>query len=582
MDKKIKSINDLNRGATSGDDLLDWVSLVVVGIVVTLAYLPALTSGFLSLDDIALVKTFMTSEISLKSLFVGASGDYFRPITILSYFLDVKAGDADPLISHILNVGLHLSNTFLVFVLSRAYLNKVTDSRWPSLAAALIFGLSPLNTESVVWVSGRTDLLCCFFFLLSLNLIIAKNTFPQLLTAGAISICFLCSLLAKESSIALLGIVPFFLWSGQNSGMGSRRFLVLIAMGSALAAYLILRFGIDFSVDNGVAKVVQGGKAKSFSMLLYESIAAMGFYFRKLLWPFPLNFAIVSINRPLSAVIAFAGIFSLSCLYLRVAITRLPILIMVMCIIPPIMAIHGKLAWTPYAERYLYLPMVGFAMFVGWAVTQLPKRLASFAVIALLLLAFPTLSRAVIWSNPEVFWRETIEKSPEFPRSYVGYAAELIKLRRYDEAEQNLKRALDMKYETYFVWQNLATIYQERGDHSQYENAMLRAISLSKTPTELYIKLIQNLLWHGTKSENSRKAYQKAANYYLLAYEKDKNFGEGLYNAAKLYLILGDQRKARCYFELFLANPGDSLYRPAARKMLDKIVTHDNLGGAAI
>lgn len=575
--------NHFHHSVKSNEDWLDWASLVVVGIIVFLAYLPALTAGFLSLDDIALVKAFMTSEISLKTLFTGAGGDYFRPITILSYYLDLKVGHADPLFSHLFNVGLHMINASLVFKLTRTYLISVTNSRLPSLAASLIFGLAPINTEPVVWVSGRTDLLCCFFFLLCLNLIVTNKPIFALRDAGVIGVCFICSLLAKESSIALAGIVPFFLLSEQRSGMGNRRLYILIAIGASLLVYFFLRFGMDFSVDNGVAKVAGGGKVKGISMLMYDSFTAMGFYFRKLLWPFPLNFAIVSIDRSISLVVAFAVLLWLSCLYLRVAITRLPILIMVMCIIPPIMVIHGKLAWTPYAERYLYIPMVGFTMLVGWGVGKLPKRLDSIALISLLLLAFPTLSRATTWANHEVFWREIIEKSSEFPRGYVGYAVELIKLHRYNEAELNLKRALAMKYETYFVWQNLAIIYQERGEHLRYEDAMLHAISLSKAPTELYIKLIQNILWHETKrSKNSRMEYQKAAKYYLLAYTRDKGFSEGLYNAAKLYLILGDYHKARFYFELFLTQPGDSLYEPAARKMLNKLLIHDNIGRAAI
>jgi hypothetical protein len=46
-------------------------------------------------------------------------------------------------------------------------LNNTWKIKGISLLAGLLFALHPVHTESVAWISGRTDLLATFFFLLA-------------------------------------------------------------------------------------------------------------------------------------------------------------------------------------------------------------------------------------------------------------------------------------------------------------------------------------------------------------------------------------------------------------------------------
>ena len=41
------------------------------------------------------------------------------------------------------------------------------DNRLAPLFAALLFAVHPVHTESVSWISGRTDVLAALFFLLA-------------------------------------------------------------------------------------------------------------------------------------------------------------------------------------------------------------------------------------------------------------------------------------------------------------------------------------------------------------------------------------------------------------------------------
>ena len=65
---------------------------------------------------------------------------------------------------HLANAAIHAANAALLFLLLR----RLTNSTWRSAAAAAVFAWHPLRVESVAWIAERKDVLCAFFFLLSL------------------------------------------------------------------------------------------------------------------------------------------------------------------------------------------------------------------------------------------------------------------------------------------------------------------------------------------------------------------------------------------------------------------------------
>lgn len=470
------------------------INLLVIINVTVLTYLIVLAGGFSSLDDMGMMRDLQQGHFSFRSLLTSGGGRYYRPLVMLSFYGNYTFSGTNPAVFHATNLLLHVLNACLLYAICNVYLRDRQWGMFGALIAALLFAVTPLNCEAVSWISARTDLLCCLFFLIAVRVVLAENM-PALPASVLFGLAFLCSLFAKESSAPLLVIVPLYLLNRKSDGSGRGR-LFLFSAAALLAGllYALLRTGGSVHADQGVSKVVAQVSGHSLLQIVYDSLAATGFYLKKLLWPFPLNLAINTIDRALYAPIGLLALLLLTVLFVRLKDARLPILIMVGCLGPPLLALHGSIPWTLYAERYLYLSTAGAAMLAGLAAAYLRSRLPAAVPFALVLvLALSANSRAALWADPLELWSNTVVRSQQFPAARVVYAYELIQVDRLDEAQRYLDIVPSRDVETEFFWKCRAMIHLKRQDSSDYEQAMLKAAALSSSPAETRTEMEKNL-----------------------------------------------------------------------------------------
>ncbi len=137
-------------------------------LLVAILYWPALGYPFLGLDDQYGVATNPgirdLSPHGIRFLFFEDQRDWrYFPVSYLSFAVDYALFGLDAGAFHRTNLLLHLANTALVFGLIRTLLRDTLAAA----VASLLFGLHPLQVESVAWVSSRKNVLFLFFFLLS-------------------------------------------------------------------------------------------------------------------------------------------------------------------------------------------------------------------------------------------------------------------------------------------------------------------------------------------------------------------------------------------------------------------------------
>lgn len=406
--------------------------------ITIIVYLAVFISGFSSLDDYGLIEDLQKKQLTFSSLVSSGGSTYLRPLTILTYLFDYHVWGANAAAFHGTNLLIHIANTCLVYQLCRTYMSQSESREGISFFVALFFAISPLNSESVLWVSGRTDILCGFFFIVAL-IILLDNRLSLLRAGVGFSTAFFCSLLAKESSFALLGIVPLYLFFTRNCKSRQEKFALCGATVVTSLLYLYMRLGPKGQLDSGTTKIVAKVLEQTLFDLIFKIIATFGFYVKKLLWPHPLNLAIQSINEPLYFSVGIVAFIAIGICFYRVAATRLPLLIITLGLVPPLLAFQGSIPWTLYAERYLYMPMVGMSLLIGLLLSHLARIPQILAFLLVIPLGLSTIHRSGQWADPVILWQDTAGKSPHFAPAHVTYAYELIQIGRIIEAEDRIQ-----------------------------------------------------------------------------------------------------------------------------------------------
>lgn len=565
------------------DRIFSILTILTAGI---LAYLSATQAGFLSIDDVGMTEFVTRETLSFKSLLLGGASTYYRPLTVISYVANHSFWGLTPFSFHAVNIAIHLANSLMVYWLALALFADSKGKECGALIAALFFLLNPLNSEAVIWVSARPDLLCTFFFILAVVLLVERREQASASALCCFATACLASLGSKESSIALLGIVPLFLLFRTRTGHRKDSLLLVLTLILSTGLYALLRAGTSLNLDRGIASVAKGvmanggvaqgqqavqvAAAQSYSYpTILDAIGAYGFYLQKLVVPFPLNFTILSYDRAVGLAAFVVGVAVAWYLSRRYEKALLPLLIVFVGIVPPLLAYLGRIPWTPFGERYLYLPMVGFSLLVSLVLLDLERVPRWLLLGGVLLVALPTMSRVALWCDRAAFWEDALKNSPGFPKSYSALGAIALDEQRYDDAERHIKKAQSLGFNELVVWQNLSRIYLARKDYDGYEAVMLQAASHARHPVPVYHELILTLMAARTIDEATR--FAKAIKYHLVALAKDPSYLDAYYNVGKLYYAQGDLVNADHYLRRYTDLVSGGEYRPFALRMIHNI-----------
>ncbi|MBX9669615.1 MAG: glycosyltransferase family 39 protein [Candidatus Obscuribacterales bacterium] len=178
-------LTDIKEQSTSANPL----NLLLVSLVVALtvwAYMPVLFNFFLGDDFVHL--TWLKDAVKNHELIWrnfhsswldGTTTRFYRPLISIFMVTDYLGWGPNGLGFHITNLLFHLTATVFLFFTSRILLAQArwTDDAAPDekksvsismwlypLAVSLIFGLYPLHTEAVSWITGRVDAVVTAFY----------------------------------------------------------------------------------------------------------------------------------------------------------------------------------------------------------------------------------------------------------------------------------------------------------------------------------------------------------------------------------------------------------------------------------
>jgi tetratricopeptide (TPR) repeat protein len=127
------------------------------------------------------------------------------------------------------------------------------------------------------------------------------------------------------------------------------------------------------------------------------------------------------------------------------------------------------------ADRYTYIPLIGFSIAVVWGLAALaPSRrskaiLTAIAAAAVAACAVCTWFQAQTWRDSEALWRHAIAVDPELAFAHSCLGKHLAGKGRMDEAERELRTATELEPDSHEYHFQLATLLRERGRTAEAE-----------------------------------------------------------------------------------------------------------------
>lgn len=458
---------------------------VVLGLAVFVVYYPSLDGPFV-FDDASTV----VDNPSIRQLWPLVGDDqspapltppagtavYARPLVNLSLAINYHFGQLDPRGYRAVNVFLHfLSALVLWSILARTLRLELFRNRFAthadsvSLAAALIWAVHPLATESVVYVTQRTELMMGLCYLSTVYCAIrywsASGKKQRggwlLLATGA---C-LSGMLSKEmiaSAPAMVLLYERLLLTRPFGRIARESWPLYVGLSLSWLVAIALNFAGQQTPKTGFALGVAAHEwwftqAKVFFM-----------YLKLAVWPWPL---VVHYEVPYlkSLASAWPWLLAAGC-YAVVAIALLRrqpamsyAMIWVVAVLSPTLLI--PLVGETVAERRMYVPLVaivallvlgGYRLLVGAASSRASTLVVAPALLLAWCCGWLSHERLEDYRSELALWQDAVEHQPHDPLVQANLGISLTKENRLDEAAAHFIRWVELEPDSHWAHYNLA------------------------------------------------------------------------------------------------------------------------------
>jgi protein O-mannosyl-transferase len=433
---------------------IKWAVALVACIVLFWAYAPSLHSVFL-FDDTT--QMFALPSVTMPlSHWIGP----VRPALMFTYFVNSRISIDDTTSYHVFNIAIHALSGFFVWLVLRRLLAwaNLPESRRGLFAGfgALLFLFHPLQTESVAYISGRSDSLCGMFAAASFAAFVCRRSVAISWSVTLLVVAlFGAALLTKEQAVVLpvLFLLTDFWWNPGFSLRGALRNWKLYALLAAGALLGVWRFwGLIMGRNTG-GSAGFGMQDLTWYQYLFTEFRAIVAYIFNFLLPVQLN---VDWDFPISHTIFDRGsIFFLAALLAMAAAAwryrkSFPLagygyFVFLILLLPTSSILPIQ---DPIADRRMYLPALGLILVAIDLLRRLnlePKASIAFGVGLLLTAAVATHARAQVWSDPVSLWQDTERKSPEKVRAHFQLGFAYFEQARYDLAAAEFARSASLR-----------------------------------------------------------------------------------------------------------------------------------------
>ncbi len=338
---------------------------------------------------------------------------------------------------HLHNIALHAVNCIVLWVL----LSRLLGSASAAALISLLWAVHPVQTESVTYLSGRRDVLFAAFYLGALVLYTGGEW--SVFRLLGVSALYVLGLLTKEMAVTLPAAI-FVIELFQGGRSLKRSFIRTAPLWVLACAYVAFKLLLK---NPGGGAPPWGG---TLGTALMTEARAVIRYLWLCFFPVDLSvdwsyaaivpsqdFVTPWVTAPACVLVLAAvgfGIFR----FLRYRdLLGLGICIFFVTLSPVMQIIPHP---ERFAERYLYLPLVGLLLVLSPFLRALARSKSGPVILGAVLLALcgRTMRRNRDWKDGFTLWRQAVLVNPDCARARYALGVQLVGRKAYKEAVDNL------------------------------------------------------------------------------------------------------------------------------------------------
>lgn len=535
--------------------------------------------GFSGISDI-----FKSRYIELSDQNFG-----YRPVTLSSFAIEHQLFGANPTVSHFVNLFLYILICLLIFRILRSLFK---NNHWLlPLVITLLFVVHPIHTEVVDNVKSRDELLCFLFALLALASTIKYVRNNHNFWLFGVFVFMVLSLLSKLSSLTFLAVIPLTVYFFEKPNKS-----VILKLLGALVLPVILYKLINTQLIGATGSrsllfienplfVNGAGFFEKMPMAFYTVL----YYLKLLVFPHPLisyygydhveivgweNVYVwlgVLIVIPL-AVFTLWKLKTKSVLIFGLAFFFITISMYANLVKPAVGII---------AERFAFIPSLGFCIVIGWLLlkfagltegkeneNRFPKLNFLFWGISSIIIiasAAKVISRNQDWSDLVTLLKKDLEVAPNSVKLNMLLANNLFKTVTSQKLKEVKKDSLMEESIFYYnkalsvypkhapAHNNLGVLYNLKGELQKSHKHFLEASKDENPDAQAFFNL--GISYHSIGDneraiENLKKSLALNAKDYKVHYNlmniyyENGNVTEALNTNATIFRLFPQERKS--------------------------------------
>ncbi len=476
------SFKDLFVPLTTGKAII-WI--IVVGLIV---YLSMLFNDFVWDDKVYILFNIDIHAINFFYLFGPNSFNnisQYRPIVAIFFAFLYSIFHDSPFFYHFFNLGLHITNTILVFYFLKHFFKKELV-----LIASLFFLIHPMQVESVSLATSVDNLLFFFFGMMSILIFLKEKINNKKLVLGVLML--LLSLLSKETGALFLVVILayriFYLKKLIN-------FKILAGFTMAFAFYFLLRFGVGhiYFTNNDYRSIAQ----LPLSLRLINIPAIFLYYIKTFFFPVTLainqqwvitSITVNSFYIPVILIVCFFSLVASFAFSIRNNIVHFKTYIFFLMWFLIGLLFHSQIfpLDVTVADRFFYFSIVGLlgmlcVMYqIGFSEKNFRIAALYTSIIILAVFSVRTFIRNGNWQNEITLYTHDL-KIHESADIENNLGVDYLNNQNYEEALNHFKKSASLSANEGNL-SNLGLAYEKLGNLQLAEKNFQKSLIMNKYP----------------------------------------------------------------------------------------------------